>query len=472
MSSSSSPLLQVQEEDAPQRCYIRVKVALYATLTVLCSSLQGVSFKNLGYSMKPYPYFILIFVSSVFVPIFFLGVFALKRYAGGFRAETKSWRFLSKFWVIGALNAMNGLLIIPSIPFVAGVTQAVLAQSVIPVTLFFSVILLRTRFTAAQITGALIVMAGVLVEILPGLSQGQLSSRPIAALVFAAGQIPQALGSIFQERAFSKSRVNVVHMMAWSALGQFATLVLALPVLFLPIEGLDAGSRPGGIVGYFHEAWSCVAGSQQAPPECTTAAGTMALSICCMLASSIFQTLLVKHSSAALTVLVLTMITPVSAICYTIPALMGSNTEVLGRTQLAALFVLLFGITSYRIADLSSVQDAVATATATHSSTSVSSSSSSSTAAAAAATTTTNADTGSALMKGSPSSPDSIAANRVFSEARNSVPVMLSTRAGIINCEYTSGGFRSARSGELQLLLEGTMFEEELLPETLYSRSV
>ena len=114
------------------------------------------NFRTINRNSELYPHFILIFVSSVFVPIFFLGVFALKRYAGGFRAETKSWRFLSKFWVIGALNAMNGLLIIPSIPFVAGVTQAVLAQSVIPVTLFFSVILLRTRFTAAQITGALI----------------------------------------------------------------------------------------------------------------------------------------------------------------------------------------------------------------------------------------------------------------------------------------------------------------------------
>ena len=29
----------------PAKCYIRVKVALYATLTVICSSLQGVSFK-------------------------------------------------------------------------------------------------------------------------------------------------------------------------------------------------------------------------------------------------------------------------------------------------------------------------------------------------------------------------------------------------------------------------------------------
>ena len=103
-----------------------------------------------------------------------------------------------------------------------------------------------------------------------------------------------------------------------------------------------------------------------------------------------------------------------------------------------------------------------------HASTSVSSSSSSATAAAGGGG---NADTGSALMKGSPSSPDSIAANRVFSEARNSVPVMLSTRVGIISCEYTSGGFRSARA-ESCSFLEGTMFEEELLPETLYSRSV
>ena len=65
-----------------------------------------------------------------------------------------------------------------------------------------------------------------------------------------------------------------------------------------------------------------------------------------MVSTQCFQSLLVKHSSAALSVLVMTLITPASALCFTLPLLMGSHSERMQNTQFLALAVLLVGVAS------------------------------------------------------------------------------------------------------------------------------
>jgi hypothetical protein len=102
--------------------------------------MQAVCFKAVGYPLGPYPYFILIVVSSAFVPIFFAVVFYIKVFSGGFVEEQTSWKFKRHFMVIGALNALNGIFIIFSNPYVSGVLQAMLSQAC-AVTRCFGVIL-------------------------------------------------------------------------------------------------------------------------------------------------------------------------------------------------------------------------------------------------------------------------------------------------------------------------------------------
>ena len=75
---------------------------------------------------------------------------------------------------------------------------------------------------------------------------------------------------------------------------------------------------------------------------------------CCivsMLLTQIFQTLLVKVSSAATSVLVMTLITPVSSLAFTFHFLMGDHVEQISVVQTLALVILLVGITLYRFSD-------------------------------------------------------------------------------------------------------------------------
>ena len=60
-----------------------------------------------------------------------------------------------------------------------------------------------------------------------------------------------------------------------------------------------------------------------------------------MLAAMVFQTLLVKYSSAMVWVVTLTLVTPVSAVAFTAPFLMGSDAEAIDPLDWAALVILM-----------------------------------------------------------------------------------------------------------------------------------
>ena len=242
MSSSSSP-----------SCH----VFLYSILTITSASMQAVTFKSAGYALGPYPYFILLCVSFAFVPIFFLGVFIINYY-GTILPAARSWSYKKSFALIGLLNGLNGVLIIFSNPHVSGVAQSTLSQFVIPLTLSLSVCILRSSFSKMMYMGAFIILCGVGLELSPsfvtstsppspalllssGSGSGSGGSGGWWAVVFALGQLPAALCSIYQERAFTQGvRINVVYMMAWSSLAQFLSLVLAAPLDFVPGFGNSA----------------------------------------------------------------------------------------------------------------------------------------------------------------------------------------------------------------------------------------
>jgi len=159
------------------------------------------------------------------------------------------------------------------------------------------------------------------------------------------GQVPAAALSVYQEKAFGKAKVNVIHMMAWSSLSQFAFLILFFPFNFIPGFG---GIPPGSFLDYFKNAGICVVQSSSSPPECQGAGLWLALSTITMLLAQAFQALVIKHSSATLAVLLMTLIIPLSAICFTLSFIMGENVEHFNITTLISLIVVILGIVVYR----------------------------------------------------------------------------------------------------------------------------
>ena len=474
-------------------------ILLYSVLTVACAALQAVAFKSAGYALGPFPYFILLSVSFAFVPIFFLGVCAVDRVAV-IAPEGRAFEYKKAFALIGILNALNGVLIIFSNPHVSGVAQSTLSQFVIPLTLGLSVCILRASFTPTMYAGAFVILCGVAVELAPSflpsstshnqhhhvnfssdgsasvllLGGGSAAAAVVSgsgwwAVVFALGQVPAALCSIYQEQAFTKGvRINVVYMMAWSSLAQFCFLVVVAPLNFIPGFG-NLGSVEA-FVGSLGNATMCLADAWPGHPECAHAGTLLGCCVATMLLTNMFQALLVKNSSASLSVLVLTLITPVSTFCFTLPALMGKNTETMSALQWVALLVLMIGVSLYRYADVKAINAAAEAAKAaaragdgaklgSKDEEAVRKSSSLSYG------TQTSGMSGGAEKVGPRSSRTYSGAGARSLSTTSSRPLLMSTRSGIINCEYTGGAGGQRQKSAVGLFFQGTVLERRKLLE-------
>eukprot|EP00457_Paulinella_chromatophora_P006684 gb/GEZN01006703.1/.p1 GENE.gb/GEZN01006703.1/~~gb/GEZN01006703.1/.p1 ORF type:complete len:524 (-),score=68.18 gb/GEZN01006703.1/:25-1596(-) len=364
---------------------LTAKTALLGMLLLVAAIMQQTAFKLLGYGLKPFPYFILLSVSFAFVPIFFALVAMVRSFTGGFSKEATSLRFKMHFFVIGFLNAMNGVLIIFSNPHVPGVLQVILSQSIIPLTLILSVLWLGERFSGMQILGAGTIIAGAALGYVPYLlyptavesnyhpggefsastdTLGPAHTHPLPGLaktslwasLFLLGQLPSACGSVYQQYAFAQARLNVMYMIAWSSLAQFLFLLLAAPLNFVPGFGLLSSWTDLWLS--LCDAALCVANQVPAHPECDGTGRLLLLGMGSMLACQILQTMLVKAGGAALSVILLTVVTPITALAFTSPLIMGKFAEKLDGWSVVTLAVIVTGISLYRSYDYTQVKQA------------------------------------------------------------------------------------------------------------------
>lgn len=321
-----------------------IQLAVSSVLLILAASGQAVSFKSVGYSMKPYPYFILLSVSWSFVPILFALVLYIHVFSGGFEQTQTTLKFKIKFIVIGAFNAANGVLVIFSNPYVGGVLQTMLLQSAIPFTMAFSAACLKARYNWTHYVGVLLILAGILIYITPDLKDGKSvagDSELKWVLVFLFSQVPQALQSVYQEAAFRDCKCNVVYMMAWSSLAQAICLLLCAPINFIP--GIVDSSEP--FLQVLADGAKCAVNRIDG---CEHAGYLLACCVATMLLTNLMQAYVVKIASASFSVVLITLVTPVSAVAFTIRFIMGSHAESLTPITWLALVVLLLGVLVFR----------------------------------------------------------------------------------------------------------------------------
>ena len=457
-------LIMNNNKKSASTCWKIMRVPIYSILTVVAAALQAVSFKKAGYSLKRFPYVILLVVAFSFIPILFTFVFYIDR-AYGILKESKTYEIKKTFAVLGFLNAANGVLIIFSNPHVSGIVQSALAQAVIPMTLILSVLYLKASYNKFQYFGAFVVFVGIFIEFIPYLTaienklphekhNSKVTSIPFFVITFCLGQLPASFSGVYQENAFSKARVNVVYMMAYSSLAQFVCLILFAPVNFIPIFG--GGTTPEEFIEMIKDAFLCITNNYDGHPECQHAGLILLCCIVSMLLTQIFQTLLVKVSSAATSVLVMTLITPVSSIAFTFQFLMGEYVETISVVQAMALVVLLIGIALYRFADVIVLR---LTSKSINGKKSMDMNTSPYKEHPAVEHFPAIRQLEEAEAMRQQAIRDSIPTPTSSRTRTSSKPILLPTRCGIINSEYTAGGFNAVDDWEGNIFIEATEYE-------------
>jgi len=136
-----------------------------------------------------------------------------------------------KLVLIGICDALNGLCIVyASLPSrTPGSLQAILVQSVIPLTLVFSSMLLRKSYNRQQYLGASITFLGIALSLVPTIVSLELGNFDLYwPLIFLFGCVPGVLMNILEEMVFiDNNRVyDNYYLLAWESLYQLITVLL------------------------------------------------------------------------------------------------------------------------------------------------------------------------------------------------------------------------------------------------------
>lgn len=119
-------------------------LGFYLVSVILIGTGNRVSFKIMQYATINYGYFISQATTFFFIPINFVIIGLLLMFTDKITPEMKKFP-QHKFAIMGLLDALQGLLIVVGGLYVPGIMQNLLLQGCVPVTMLFSIFILRPR---------------------------------------------------------------------------------------------------------------------------------------------------------------------------------------------------------------------------------------------------------------------------------------------------------------------------------------
>jgi len=119
-------------------------LGFYLVSVILIGTGNRVSFKIMQYATINYGYFISQATTFFFIPLNFIIIALLLAFTNKITPEMRAFPQY-KFAVMGLLDALQGLLIVVGGLYVPGIMQNLLLQGCVPVTMLFSIFILRPR---------------------------------------------------------------------------------------------------------------------------------------------------------------------------------------------------------------------------------------------------------------------------------------------------------------------------------------
>eukprot|EP01006_Ploeotia_vitrea_P037328 TRINITY_DN66122_c14_g1_i1.p1 TRINITY_DN66122_c14_g1~~TRINITY_DN66122_c14_g1_i1.p1 ORF type:complete len:426 (+),score=197.62 TRINITY_DN66122_c14_g1_i1:24-1280(+) len=239
-----------------------------------------------------------------------------------------------------------------------GAWQVLLGQLIVPFTMLFSFIILRARFRSFENAGAVTIIVGSVLAIMPAFTgrgdSGGGHTRVYSVLLYMAAVAPSAASNVLKEQAFKKVAFDIFFLSF-----MVTSLQIVLGWMFVPLLSLRGfGGIPlHEVPGTMRDGFQCLLGNEHIPVfeydkvigYCSAYVPRVTfLDSMSDLASGIFQLLLVKYGSAVLYVLAAALALPLSNLAFSWPALMGDSVERFSWYDIGGLLVVLLGFSLYR----------------------------------------------------------------------------------------------------------------------------
>ena len=253
-----------------------------------------------------------------------------------------------KFMIMGLLDCFGTFFTAMGAVYTPGQIQTLLNQCLIPLTLFASLMFLKSKYNIKQLVGAVVILAGAASVVIPSIVTQSFSSNEIrwySCLVYVLSNVPMACSAVYKEHAFKNFRVNVYYLTQWVSIYQLGFGFLLAPLQMIPGVGSPNGISFNEIITNFQGGFNCCFGIGD---ECTGKYTLLLITGYC-LANFIFNTtglFLMKHASANLNSLTYAVLLPVTTVTFSFKFL-GPYRESLNYYTIAGLVLVLAGVSLY-----------------------------------------------------------------------------------------------------------------------------
>jgi len=354
--NEKKPLIEKIDDEAEQKRKNRMLMISFAALVVV--GLGNKVFQKLQtIPMYNYPYFLNLFTTFIYIPLSFAYVWPMMFWGKAITQEQRAIPWY-KFAIMGCLDGIAGMMQSFAVNYIpSGGLIILLTQAAIPISMAISKPLLKAKYNLQHYLGAVIVVIGIVVVLIPTFTskeqsgQGDESSGTILMWcgVLIVSCVPMTLSSVYKEKALGETEIDVVYLNGWVAVYQFIIcLVLAVP------GGYASSLEPYQIPQNFVDGAKCYIGDNSilestatiVADQCKTAPIFVTMYLIFNVAYNILIIMILKYGSATLLFLAMTIMVPLGNFTFMLPFVPGHIS--LHATDIIGLIIIMIGLVIYR----------------------------------------------------------------------------------------------------------------------------
>ncbi|ETW03091.1 hypothetical protein H310_05517 [Aphanomyces invadans] len=339
-----------------QKMFGESHLAASVVLLVLARCADRVIYTRIAYAYGPF----LWYFSNIILPIAFVVtswpvVWYKMAFTNDITPEMRSFPHY-KYAIMGLLDTIYNLLSALPTPHLGGNFSNVLDQLNLPFNMLLSLLFLNTRYKRCHILGAVLVLYGGFVNMLPLFTGGSTLNMPDPSVgwivLFISSLVPAAASNVYKEIALKDVDLDIWYCNAWTSLYQVFIGILTIWTIRVPAlcDPPVAWQDFPNFVVLSHE---CFLGNPVEFQGKTLACneGVFDLFMWFILFNMIFSQLMLyifKEGSSVLFVVSSAVCLPVTDILYMFPFLTGKQaSQTFTIYDGFALFVLVIGLLVY-----------------------------------------------------------------------------------------------------------------------------
>lgn len=344
----------------------RMMMILFGFMLVI-GTLNRIFSKLLTIPLKNYPIDVNITLSFIYC-LFYATYVIPTIYCGDSITPSQREVNISKFALMGCLDSICSLMQTFSFNFISsGALIILLMQAAIPISMIITKIWIQTSYKFSQYFGALVVLGGLVIALLPKFIDPPSTSSSstsneiqiVWCVVLIASCIPMTISAVLKEKTLLKYNMNGIYLNCMTAVFQlFFSLIFSIPAIYAQ-PGYGFSDLSSNIVN----GYSCMIGINSILGDVIDSSGNVIIHkdncsqapfyygvyLVLNIGYNVIGILMLKYGSANVLYLVMTVIVPLVDISFCLD-FMPLN-EPFTVYSVGGLVVIIVGLSIYRFSN-------------------------------------------------------------------------------------------------------------------------